>query len=76
LLPLIKRCEEEKLDVITCILVSGYLEVVFLFKVFFTNIKFFYDFIFYKSEVRTVLFEVGIVLGLLKKSYLKLAKLF
>jgi hypothetical protein len=28
---------------------------------------FFYDFIFYKSEVRTVLLEIGIVLGLLKK---------
>ena len=38
-------------------------------------LTFFYEFIFYKSEVRTVLFEVDIVLGLLKKSYLKLAKL-
>ena len=35
----------------------------------------FYDFMFYKSEIRTVLLEVGIVLGLLKKN-LKLAKLF
>ena len=30
----------------------------------------------HKFEVRTVLFEVGIVLGILKKSYLKLAILF
>ena len=29
--------------------------------------NFFYDFIFYKSEIRTSLLEVGIVLGLLKK---------
>ncbi len=37
---------------------------------------FFYDFIFHKSEIRTVLLEVGIDLGLFKKPYLKLAKLF
>ena len=42
----------------------------------FTNVNFFHDFMFYKSEVRTVLLEIGIVLSLLKKSYLKLAKLF
>ena len=35
---------------------------------------FFYDFIFYKSEVRTVLLEVGIDLGLLKKALLKTSK--
>ena len=41
--------------------------------------SFFYDFIFiflFISEFRTALLEVGIVLGLLKKSYLKVAKLF
>ena len=32
---------------------------------------FLYDFIFHKSEIRTVLLEVGIVLGLLKKTLLK-----
>ena len=39
---------------------------------------FFYDFVvvFYKWEVRTVLLEVGFVLGLLKKKLFKLAKLF
>ena len=35
---------------------------------------FFYDFIFHKSEIRTVLLEVGIVLGLLKKPLLKTSK--
>ena len=41
---------------------------------FFTNVNFFYDFIFHKSEIRTVLLEVGIDLGLLKKSLLKTSK--
>ena len=36
---------------------------------------FFYDFIFHKSEVRTVLLEVGIDLGLLKKTLLKTSKI-
>ena len=35
----------------------------------------FYDFIFHKSETRTVLLEVGIVLGLLKKTLLKTSKI-
>ena len=35
---------------------------------------FFYDFIFHKSEIRTVLLEVGIDLGLLKKALLKTSK--
>ena len=34
----------------------------------------FYDFIFHKSEIRTFLLEVGIVLGLLKKTLLKTSK--
>ena len=69
--------KKKNLDIITCILVSDYLEVVFFIKKnFFTNVNFFSDFIFYKSEVRTFLLEIGIVLGLLTKSYLKLAKLF
>ena len=46
-------------------LVSDYIQEVF-----------FYDFIFYEYEIRTVLLEVGIVLGFLKEYYLKLAKLF
>ena len=36
---------------------------------------FFYDFLFYKSEIRTVLLEVGIFLGLLKKTLLKTSKI-
>ena len=36
---------------------------------------FFFAYLFCRSEIRTVLLEVGIVLGLLKKN-LKLAKLF
>ena len=36
---------------------------------------FFYDFIFHKSEVRTVLLEIGINLGLLKKTLLKTSKM-
>ena len=52
-------------------MVSDYLEVVITFVLFFTNVEFFYDFIFYKSEIRTVLLEVSIDLGLLKKSLLK-----
>ena len=35
----------------------------------------FYDFIFHKSEIRTVLLEVGIDLGLLKKALLKPSKI-
>ena len=42
---------------------------------FFTNIIFFYDFIFHASEIRTVLLEVSIDLGLLKKSLLKTSKI-
>ena len=38
--------------------------------------SFFYDLINYKSEVRTALLEIGIVLVLLKKRYLKLAKMY
>jgi hypothetical protein len=56
------------------ILVSDYIEVDF-FQTFLLML-FFNEFIFYKSEVRTVLLEIGIVLGLLKKVTLKLAKLF
>ena len=36
---------------------------------------FFYNFIFHKSETRTVLLEVGIDLGLLKKALLKTSKI-
>ena len=36
---------------------------------------FFYDFIFHKAEIRTVLLEVSIVLGLLKKTLLKTSKI-
>ena len=36
---------------------------------------FFYDFTFHKSEIRTVLLEIGIVLGLLKKTLLKTSKI-
>ena len=36
---------------------------------------FFYDFIFHKSEIRTVLLEVGIGLGLLKKTLLETSKI-
>jgi hypothetical protein len=43
---------------------------VFSFVLFFTNGILFYDFIFNKSEIRTVLLEVGSVLGLLKKKTL------
>ena len=42
---------------------------------FFTNINFFHDFIFHESEIRTVLLEVSIDLGLLKKSLLKTSKI-
>ena len=47
-------------------IVTDYLEVVFSFILFFANGIFFNDFIFYKSEIRTVLLEVIIVIGLLK----------
>ena len=36
--------------------------------------NFFYDFVFHKSEIRTVLLEVGIDLGLLRKALLKTSK--
>ena len=52
-------------------MVSDYLEVVISFVLFLLILNFFYDFIFHKSEIRTVLLEVGIVLGLLKKTSLK-----
>ena len=45
------------------------------FYTFFYKWYFFYDFIFHKSEIRTVLLEVGIVLGLLKKTLLKTSKI-
>ena len=56
-------------------MVSDYLEVVISFVLFFNNVDFFYDFIFHKSEIRTVLLEVGIDLGLLKKALLKTSKI-
>ena len=56
-------------------MVSDYLEVVIYFLLFFTNINFFHDFIFHESEIRTVLLEVSIDLGLLKKSLLKTSKI-
>ena len=56
-------------------MVSDYLEVVISFVLFFTNVDFFYDFIFHKSEIRTVLLIVGIFLGLLKKTLLKTSKI-
>ena len=74
MLTLSKSWEELKLDTITCILVSDYLEVVISFLLFLLMLNFFYDFIFHKSEMRTVLFEVGIDLGFLKKTLLKTNK--
>ncbi len=62
MLTLSKSWEEYKLEIITCILVSDYLEVVIYFVLFFTNINFFHDFIFHESEIRTVLLEVSIEL--------------
>ena len=56
-------------------MVSDYLEVVIYFVLFFTNINFFHDFIFHESEIRTVLLEVSIDLGFLKKSLLKTSKI-
>ena len=56
-------------------MVSDYLEVVTYFVLFFANINFFHDFIFHESEIRTVLLEVSIDLGLLKKSLLKTSKI-
>ena len=56
-------------------MVSDYLEVVISFVLFFINIDFFYDFIFHKSEIKTVLPKVGIVLGLLKKTLIKTSKI-
>ena len=56
-------------------MVSDYLEVVTYFLLFFTIINFFHDFIFHESEIRTVLLEVSIDLGLLKKSLLKTSKI-
>ena len=55
-------------------MVSDYLEVVISFVLFLLILNFFYDFIFHKSEIRTVLLEVGIDLGLLKKALLKTSK--
>ena len=52
-------------------MVSDYLEVVIHFVLSFTNINFFHDSIFHESEIRTVLLEVSIVIGLLKKTLLK-----
>ena len=48
-----------------------YLEVVISFILFLLMLIYFYDFIFHKSEIRTALLEVGIDLGLLKKTLLK-----
>ena len=56
-------------------MVSDYLEVVISFVLFLLILNFFYDFIFHKSEIRTVLLEVGIELGLLKKALLKTSKI-
>ena len=56
-------------------MVSDYLEVVTYFVLSFTNINFFHDSIFHESEIRTVLLEVGIDLGLLKKALLKTSKI-
>ena len=42
---------------------------------FFTNVDFFYDFIFHESEIRTILLEVIIDLELLKKALLKTSKI-
>ena len=56
-------------------MVSDYLKVVIYFVLFFTNINFFHDSIFHESEIRTVLLEVSIDLGLLKKSLLKTSKI-
>ena len=56
-------------------MVSDYLEVVIYLVLFFTNINFFHDSIFHESEIRTVLLEVSINLGLLKKSLLKTSKI-
>ena len=56
-------------------MVSDYLEVVISFVLFLLILSFFYDFIFHKSEIRTVLLEVSIDLWLLKKSLLKTSKI-
>ena len=56
-------------------MVSDFLEVVVSFVLFLLILIFFYDFIFHKSEIRTVLLEVGIDLGLLKKALLKTSKI-
>ena len=56
-------------------MVSDYLKVVTYFVLSFTNINFFHDSIFHESEIRTVLLEVSIDLGLLKKSLLKTSKI-
>ena len=56
-------------------MVSDYLKVVTYFVLSFTNIIFFHDSIFHESEIRTVLLEVSIDLGLLKKSLLKTSKI-
>ena len=56
-------------------MVSDYLEVVIHFVLFLLILNLFYDFIFHKSEIRTVLLEVGIDLGLLKKALLKTSKI-
>ena len=56
-------------------MVSDYLEVVISFALFLLILIFFYDFIFHKSEIRSVLLEVGIDLGLLKKTLLKTSKI-
>ena len=57
-------------------MVIDYLEVVISFVLLLLMLNFFYDFIFHKSEIRTVLLEVGIDLGLLKKTLLKTSKKF
>ena len=56
-------------------MVSDYLKVVTYFVLSFTNINFFHDSIFHESLIRTVLLEVSIDLGLLKKSLLKTSKI-
>ena len=61
MLTLSKAAKNKKIEIIICILVSDYLEVVISFILFFTNVvNVFYDFIFYTSEIRNVFLEVGI----------------
>ena len=60
MLTLSKAAKNKKIEIIICILVSDYLEVVIYFILFLLMLMFFYDFIFHTSEIRTVFLEVGI----------------